>query len=163
MNAAPPAAIDPHKNGTARTMKRIVVWGGAVLMAIGFVTLIAELWRTYTGVNTAIGMDTIRWKYLGLSAAILGFGFGIAQTGDALSIFKLAWDGWRFRNTMAPPGKGRRYYDPPPETAPPEAPSDELQELFRTLPPRTARQRAADRESAAADRAAERAASKEKD
>jgi hypothetical protein len=139
-----PVAVDPSKNGLTRTMKRIVVWGGVILMGFGFVSLGAELWRTFSGVNAAIGMEAIRWKYLGLAAGILAFGFAIAERGEAVSIFKLAWEGWRFRRSQMP--GGQRATDPPPETAPPPVPP----ERWPTPPPRTQRQQRADKESTAA-------------
>jgi hypothetical protein len=140
-----PGAVDPRKNGLVRIMKKIVVGGGVILMIFGFVALGAELWRTFTGANpSAIGVETIRWKYIGLAIAILAFGFGIAERGEAVNVFRLAWDGWRFRNTQQPGGK--RATDPPSETAPPPVPPE------RWPPPvRTQRQQRAATESAAAD------------
>jgi hypothetical protein len=92
---------------------------------------------------------------IGFAVATL-FGLGLIFTGNPILLARLAYDGWKFRNTQAPPGVGRRHYDPPLETAPPESP-------MPLLPPRTGRQNEADLESFAADKEAEQSVKRSTD
>lgn len=126
-------------NGVLRASQKLILTAGAVLTIFGIVALFAEMWRTFTGLND------IRPKYLGVAFLITSFGLALMQTLNPIKVIQL---GIQMRRSQLP--GGQRFYDPPPETAPPQMP----REQWPKPPPRTSRQKAADKESKAADKAA---------
>lgn len=114
--------IPKLENGLLRASKKFLLTAGVILTFFGLIFLGMELWRTFTG------LQEIRWKYIGIACGVIGAGLILVQTLNPLKVFEMAVQLWESRY----PG-GRRWTDPPPETAPPR--SEHLPEI----PPRQVR------------------------
>lgn len=107
------------QNGMLSLTKKIILVFGVILTLFGFTALAAELWRTWTGLNSQI-----RYNYLGLAAVLMGAGLALIQTQDPLRLIRL-WEEWRISRL---PG-GQRFTDPPPETAPTMLPRERWRQV----------------------------------
>lgn len=112
------------QNGFLRLTKRIILGFGIFLALFGLIALGIELWRTFT-----IAKGDIRWPYIFLALGLFLAGLGLIQTQNPMQFIRMfrayLEDRAEFRRFQLSSYRGgRRYYDPPPETAPEALPPE---------------------------------------